>query len=209
MIRVSNIRVPLSYSDDTLKKKVCRELKINDGAVKSLSLYRRSIDARKKDNIYFLCSVDIELFSNENAAVKKCKNAAIVKPYNYEVPTWSGDSSPLVVGMGPAGLFAALILAQSGAKPIVIERGSDVDSRTADVDKVWISGKLNCESNVQFGEGGAGTFSDGKLNTGTKDNRQRKVLNEFVSHGAPEEILYNAKPHIGTDKLKITVKSIR
>ena len=209
MIRVSNIHVPLSCSDDTLKKKVCRELKINDGAVKSLSLHRRSIDARKKDNIYFLCSVDIELYSNENAAVKKCKNASIVKPYNYEVPVWSGDSSPLVVGMGPAGLFAALILAQSGAKPIVIERGSDVDSRTADVDKFWISGKLNCESNVQFGEGGAGTFSDGKLNTGTKDNRQRKVLNEFVSHGAPEEILYNAKPHIGTDKLKITVKSIR
>ena len=209
MIRVSNIRIPLSYSDDTLKKKVCRELKINDGAVKSLSLYRRSIDARKKDNIYFLCSVDVELYSNENAAVKKCKNAAIVKPYNYEVPTWSGDSSPLVVGMGPAGLFAALILAQSGAKPIVIERGRDVDSRTADVDKFWSNGRLNCESNVQFGEGGAGTFSDGKLNTGTKDNRQRKVLNEFVSHGAPEEILYNAKPHIGTDKLKITVKSIR
>ena len=209
MIRVSNIHVPLSCSDDTLKKKVCRELKINDGAVKSLSLHRRSIDARKKDNIYFLCSVDIELFSNENAAVKKCKNASIVKPYNYEVPVWSGDSSPLVVGMGPAGLFAALILAQSGAKPIVIERGRDVDSRTADVDKFWSSGQLNCESNVQFGEGGAGTFSDGKLNTGTKDNRQRKVMEEFVRHGAPEEILYNAKPHIGTDKLKITVKSIR
>ena len=209
MIRVSNLRIPLSYSSDTLKKKVCRELRISDSAVKSLNLYRRSIDARKKDNIYFLCSVDVELYTNENAAVKKCKNAAIVKPYSYEVPKWNGGTSPLVVGMGPAGLFAALILAQSGAKPIVIERGRDVDSRTADVDKFWNSGKLNCESNVQFGEGGAGTFSDGKLNTGTKDNRQRKVLNEFVNHGAPEEILYNAKPHIGTDKLKITVKSIR
>ena len=116
MIRVSNIHVPLSCSDDTLKKKVCRELKIHGSAIKSLSLYRRSIDARKKDNIYFLCSVDIELYSNENTAVKKCKNAAIVKPYSYEVPKWNGGTSPLVVGMGPAGLFAALILAQSGAK---------------------------------------------------------------------------------------------
>lgn len=209
MIRVSNIHIPLSYSDDIIKKKVCRELKISDSAVKSLSLYRRSVDARKKDNIFFLCSVDVELYSGESAAVKKSKNASIVKPYRYEAPKWSGSASPLVVGMGPAGLFAALILAQSGAKPIVIERGRNVDSRTADVGSFWKSGKLNTDSNVQFGEGGAGTFSDGKLNTGTKDDRQRKVLREFVKHGAPGEILYNAKPHIGTDKLKITVKNLR
>ena len=209
MIRVSNIHIPLSYSDDTVKKKVCRELKISESAVKSLSLFRRSVDARKKDNIYFLCSADVELFSGESAAVKKCRNASFVKPYSYEVPRWKGGSAPLVVGAGPAGLFAALILAQSGAKPVLIERGKDVDSRTSDVGMFWKNGRLNTESNVQFGEGGAGTFSDGKLNTGTKDSRQRKVLNEFVKHGAPGEILYNAKPHIGTDKLKTTVKNIR
>ena len=115
----------------------------------------------------------------------------------------------IVIGAGPAGLFAALILAQSGARPILIERGKDVDNRTNDVNKFWTEGILDETSNVQFGEGGAGTFSDGKLNTGTKDSRQRKVLEEFVSHGAPDEILYNAKPHIGTDKLKTTVKNIR
>lgn len=103
-------------------------------------------------------------------------------------------------------MFAALILARSGAKPILIERGRDVDRRTADVNRFWTSGQLDATSNVQFGEGGAGTFSDGKLNSGTKDIRQRKVLEEFVSHGAPDEILYNAKPHIGTDMLKGTIK---
>lgn len=115
----------------------------------------------------------------------------------------------MVVGAGPAGLFAALILAQSGANPILIERGRDVDTRTEDVHNFWKNGILDTTSNVQFGEGGAGAFSDGKLTTGTKDTRQRKVLIEFVKHGAPDEILYNAKPHIGTDKLRPTVKSIR
>ena len=209
MIRVNNLHIPINYDDNTIKNKVCRELRIDKGAVKSVSLFRRSIDARKKDNIYFLCSVDVELSINENAVLKKAKNAVTVKPYEYKVDKWNGGASPVVVGMGPAGLFAALILAQSGAKPIVLERGKDVDSRTEDVSKFWTDGMLNVKSNVQFGEGGAGTFSDGKLNTGTKDTRQRKVLEEFVNHGAPEEILYNAKPHIGTDKLKITVKNIR
>ena len=209
MIRVNNLHIPINYDDNTIKNKVCRELRIDKGAVKSVSLFRRSIDARKKDNIYFLCSIDVELNISENAVLKKAKNAVAVKPYEYNVDKWNGGASPVVVGMGPAGLFAALILAQSGAKPIVLERGKDVDSRTDDVNKFWTDGKLNVKSNVQFGEGGAGTFSDGKLNTGTKDSRQRKVLEEFVNHGAPEEILYNAKPHIGTDKLKITVKKIR
>ena len=209
MIRVNNLHIPIDYDDNTIKNKVCKELRIDKGAVKSVSLFRRSIDARKKDNIYFLCSVDVELSINENAVLKKAKNAVTVKPYEYKVDKWNGGASPVVVGMGPAGLFAALVLAQSGAKPIVLERGKDVDSRTEDVSKFWTDGMLNVKSNVQFGEGGAGTFSDGKLNTGTKDTRQRKVLEEFVNHGAPEEILYNAKPHIGTDKLKITVKNIR
>ena len=209
MIRVNNLHIPLNYDDSLLRKKLCRELRIENSAIKNVSMFRRSVDARKKDNIYFLCSLDVELTVSEDSVLREAKNAVKVKPYHYEVPVWKGTVSPLVVGMGPAGLFAALILAQSGAKPIVIERGCDVDSRTADVDAFWRTGKLRTESNVQFGEGGAGTFSDGKLNTGTKDSRQRKVLEEFVSHGAPGEILYNAKPHIGTDKLKLTVKNLR
>lgn len=209
MIRISNVHIPLDYSDETIKNKSAKELRIDKNAIKSVSIFRRSVDARKKDNIYFLCSIDVELNINENSVLKKCKNAVKVTPYKYDIKEWKGGTSPVVVGMGPAGLFAALILAQSGAKPILIERGRDIDKRHDDVQKFWLTGKLDTSSNVQFGEGGAGTFSDGKLNTGTKDIRQRKVLEEFVRHGAPDEILYNAKPHIGTDKLKITVKNIR
>ncbi len=209
MIRVNNVHIPLDYDDAAVRKRICRELRVDNSAVKRVSIFRRSVDARKKDNIFFLCAVDVVLNINEDGVLKKAKNASKVKPYTYDVSKWRGGASPLVVGMGPAGLFAALILAQSGANPIVIERGKDVDSRTADVNKFWTDGTLNTSSNVQFGEGGAGTFSDGKLNTGTKDSRQRKVLLEFVGHGAPEEILYDAKPHIGTDKLKLTVKKLR
>ena len=209
MIRLNNVHIPLDYNNEILKNKVAKELKINKAAIKNVSLFRRSIDARKKDNIYFLCSVDVETDTNEDKLIKKCKNAVKAEKFTYRVKKWNKSISPVVVGMGPAGLFAALILAQSGAKPIVIERGRDVDGRSSDVDAFWKSGILNECSNVQFGEGGAGTFSDGKLNTGTKDFRQRKVLEEFVLHGAPKEILYDAKPHIGTDKLKITVKNLR
>lgn len=209
MIRVNNIHIPLDYDDNIIKNKVSKELRVDKKSIISTSIFRRSIDARKKDNIFFLCSIDVELNVNEDNILKKCKNALKVSQYEYNIPKWNGNVSPVVVGMGPAGLFAGLILAQSGAKPIIIERGKDVDTRTADVNKFWRTGILDTTSNVQFGEGGAGTFSDGKLNTGTKDTRQRKVLEEFVKHGAPDEILYNAKPHIGTDKLKITVKNIR
>ncbi len=209
MIRVNNIHIPLDYDDNIIRNRVSKELRVDKKSILSTSVFRRSIDARKKDNIFFLCSIDVELSTNEDAILKKCKNAIKVTPYEYNVPNWTGKVSPVIVGMGPAGLFAGLILAQSGAKPIIIERGKDVDSRTMDVNRFWTTGILDTTSNVQFGEGGAGTFSDGKLNTGTKDTRQRKVLEEFVKHGAPDEILYNAKPHIGTDKLKITVKNIR
>lgn len=209
MIRVNNIHLPLDYSESTVRKKVSKQLGVNPKSILSCSLFRRSVDARKKDNIFFLAAIDVELDINEEKVCRKAKNVSVVEPYNYNIPKGNTKSSPLVVGMGPAGLFAGLILAQSGANPIIIERGCDVDKRTEDVNKFWTDGVLNTASNVQFGEGGAGTFSDGKLNTGTKDSRQRKVLAEFVKHGAPNEILYNAKPHIGTDKLKETVKNIR
>lgn len=209
MIRVNNIHLDLNYDDIAVKKAVAKQLRVEQSCIKSCSIFRRSVDARKKDNIFFLTSVDVELSINEEKVCRKCKNAMIAPKYTYEVNKYNGNVSPVIVGMGPAGLFAGLVLAQSGAKPIIIERGRDIDSRTNDVNKFWTSGVLNTASNVQFGEGGAGTFSDGKLNTGTKDLRQRKVLEEFVKHGAPEEILYNAKPHIGTDRLKTTIKNIR
>ena len=120
MIRVNNLHVPLDYDDNSLRKKLCRELRIENSAIQSVSIFRRSVDARKKDNIFFLCSLDVELNLNEDIVLRKTKNAVKVKPYHYEVPGWNGSVSPLVVGMGPAGLFAALVLAQSGAKPIVI-----------------------------------------------------------------------------------------
>ena len=209
MIRISNIHLPLDYTSETVLNKAAKLINVDKKFFKSCTIFRRSIDARKKDNIFFLATVDAELFVNEEKICKKFKNAEIAEKYEYNVEKFRGTVSPVVVGAGPAGLFAALILAQSGANPILIERGRDVDTRTEDVHNFWKSGILDTTSNVQFGEGGAGAFSDGKLTTGTKDTRQRKVLIEFVKHGAPDEILYNAKPHIGTDKLRPTVKSIR
>lgn len=209
MIRISNIHLPLDYTSETVLSKAAKLINVDKKFFKSCTVFKRSIDARKKDNIFFLATIDAELFVSEEKVCKKCKHAEIVDKYEYNVKKFKGSVSPVVVGAGPAGLFAALILAQSGAKPILIERGRDVDSRTEDVTRFWKSGILDTVSNVQFGEGGAGTFSDGKLTTGTKDIRQRKVLTEFVNHGAPEEILYNAKPHIGTDRLRPTVKNIR
>ena len=209
MIRVNNIHLSLDYDDKSVRKAVAKQLRIEEKSIKSCKIFRRSVDARKKDNIYFLTTVDAELNINEEKVCKKCGNAQIARKYEYNQMKFGNAPSPIVVGAGPAGLFAALILARSGANPILIERGRDVDRRTADVNRFWTSGKLDITSNVQFGEGGAGTFSDGKLNSGTKDIRQRKVLEEFVSHGAPDEILYNAKPHIGTDMLKGTIKNIR
>lgn len=212
MIRLTNLKLKLDYCDNDIKNTVARELHIDKNAIEHLSLFRRSIDARHKNDIHFIATVDVKLNANEKTVVSKnkSKNISICEEYRYEIP-YKKDlgSRPIIVGFGPAGMFCALILAQAGQRPIVIERGDEVDKRTKAVSDFWTSSKLNTESNVQFGEGGAGTFSDGKLNTGTKDPRSRNVLNEFVLHGAPQEILYNAKPHIGTDKLRTTVKNIR
>ncbi len=212
MIRISNLRLPLGYDDEDIRSACAKELRISTKAIVKASLYRRSIDARHKDDIHYTTSVDVTLDGNEAAALgkAKCKNAVITEPYRYlPLKPKNSQKRPLIVGTGPAGLFCALILAQSGIRPIVIERGSRVEERTKAVSRMWHEARLNTECNVQFGEGGAGTFSDGKLNTGTKDGRARKVLLEFAAHGAPEEILYNAKPHIGTDKLRDTVKQLR
>lgn len=212
MIRLSNVRLPIGCTDEDITRLCARELRVPPQAIAAASLYRRSIDARRKDDIHYVTSIDVTLNINEQAALAKarCRNAAVTEPYRYTPLTPKNrDKRPLIVGSGPAGLFCALTLVQSGIRPIVIDRGSCVEERTRAVNTFWSGGGLNTECNVQFGEGGAGTFSDGKLNTGTKDGRARKVLLDFVAHGAPEEILYNAMPHIGTDHLRGTVRSIR
>ncbi len=181
------------------------------GIIKSAYLYKRSVDGRKKPNVIFCCSVVAE------SDLPKEKFFNLFKKYSpeiyfeipYTVPNVKSEKRPLVVGFGPAGMFAALTLARAGLNPIVIERGGDVESRTAAVENFKKSGVPDFSSNIQFGEGGAGTFSDGKLNTGIKDIRCREVLKNFVKFGAGEEILYDAKPHIGTDILKNVVKNLR
>ena len=177
MIRLNNVSLPLDYEDKPLSFYAAKALKVRSSDIKSASLYKRSVDARKKNNVHFEAALDVVLYSGEEKAVSKNSNARLTKPYSYKLPVCKKlMKRPVIVGTGPCGLFAGLILAQAGQKPILLERGRDVDSRTKDIDAFWSGGELDTVSNVQFGEGGAGTFSDGKLNTGTKDERIRKVL---------------------------------
>ena len=207
MILLNNLKLPLDTDFDNLKGTVESILIIKTNAV---SLYKKSVDARRKTDVHFCCSVLIDT-KNEQAVLKKNKNAQIYRKPEYVWQKCDGFSGkrPLIVGFGPCGIFCAYTLAKAGLKPIVIERGADVDTRTKDVNTFLNGGKLNTESNVQFGEGGAGTFSDGKLNTGIKDGRCRAVLQTFVTHGANQKILTDAKPHVGTDVLSYVVKNIR
>jgi hypothetical protein len=213
MIRINEIKLSLDEEEVVLKQKAAKILKLNEKYIKSLSIYKKSVDARKKDDVHFTYSVDVEITLDEEQIVSKCKSnkVMIAKPYKYELPANNRKSQfrPIVVGFGPAGMLAGLILAEAGLKPIILERGKDIDARQKDVNEFWTKKKLDEESNVQFGEGGAGTFSDGKLTTGIKSPFIRKVLQELYEAGAPEEILYSSKPHIGTDRLAIVVKNIR
>lgn len=213
MIRINEIKLSLDEEEELLAEKAAKILKINKKYIKSYTIYKKSVDARKKDDVHFTYSLDVAITLDEEQITRKCKSnkVSIVKPYVYTLPENKRVSSfrPVVVGFGPAGMFAGLILAQSGLKPIILERGKAVEERTKDVDLFWQTGKLNEESNVQFGEGGAGTFSDGKLTTGIKSPFIRKILEELYEAGAPEEILYSSKPHIGTDRLVEVVKNIR
>ena len=206
MIRITDIRQELSESFDEVRLRL--EAKYHT----EFSLFRparQSLDARKKQDIHYVLTVEAEC--KDESRLLKEKRIARAEPYRYHLPTVTCRPAhpPVVVGAGPAGLFAALTLAEAGLCPVLIERGKPVDVRALDVERFWQTGELDPDSNVQFGEGGAGTFSDGKLTTGTKDERQRKVLEELVSAGAPEDIRYKAKPHIGTDRLPEAVRGIR
>lgn len=212
MIKVSSIKLSLDYDDNEVINKVAMKLRISPSKIEEYKFLRRSIDARKKENICFIATVEVKLSIDEDKLLQKNKDNTITKSVPQVIKLGQPkqlSKRPVIVGFGPSGMFCALMLAKLGLKPIVIERGKAVDDRTADVNKFFITGKLDTESNVQFGEGGAGTFSDGKLNTGIKSIWAKEVLKEFVLNGATEDILYDAKPHIGTDKLRVVVKNIR
>lgn len=215
MIQITQLKLPYQHSAADLEQKIRKTLKLSGSQKFTYRIVKKSIDARKKPELYLVYSVQLSC-DNENGIVKKAKNASvsIVKPKAYVIPK-AGEQDmiapPLIIGAGPAGLFAAFVLAEAGFHPILIERGKSVEERQKDVEEFWKTGVLNTASNVQFGEGGAGTFSDGKLNTVVKDpaNRNQFVLETFVRFGAPEQILYENKPHIGTDILCNVIANMR
>lgn len=213
MIRIREISMPPEHNIAQLSYEAARLLKISNSKVRRVKLVRRSVDARKKPDVRIVYTVDVAVDGNENKILKQsgCKRAQIAPVSFYKPPKTAPEQkqSPVVVGFGPAGMFAALILAIAGMRPIVLERGDDAVTRHEKVQKFFESGELDPKSNVQFGEGGAGTFSDGKLNTGVNNPRIGWVLEQLAAAGAGEDILFDAKPHVGTDVLLTVVQNIR
>jgi uncharacterized FAD-dependent dehydrogenase len=211
MIRISQLKIDIKESEDKLKSLVAKKLNINACDILDFRIFKESIDARR-GTITFVYTIDVTLPNEHTILSKKIPNVTKTPDLAYKMPPvleQAPTQRPVVIGFGPAGMFAALLLAQCGYNPIVLERGGSIDARVHSIDQFWQNGILDPESNVQFGEGGAGTFSDGKLTTRVKDLRGRKVLEELVHAGAPKEILYMAHPHVGTDLLRDVVKSIR
>lgn len=217
MIRINQIKLPIDTGEDKLNKKIASLLKTKDYSFERI--VKKSIDARDKDNLMYIYSVDVKC-KNERDVLRKVHNNNIMvtetEKYIFPVKNVFSDNHenaarPVIVGAGPAGYFCGLYLARAGYKPIIIEQGKDVDARTKDVGSFWNGGAINRSSNVSFGEGGAGTFSDGKLNTGIKDKSGRitAFIEDFISFGAPEEIGYINKPHVGTDELINVMKNLR
>lgn len=215
MIRIRELRLPLAHAPEALPAAVAEQLRVPPSALRNVAIFKRSHDARKKNAPAFIYTVDVEV-DDESAVLAGLQDEKIglAPDTRYQFVTCAPEhlaSRPVIVGFGPAGIFAALVLAQMGFRPIVLERGKPVRERTKDTWRLWRNNQLDPESNVQFGEGGAGTFSDGKLYSQIKDPRHlgRKVLTEFVKAGAPEEILYLAHPHIGTFRLVSMVERMR
>lgn len=219
MIRISQLKLDVRHTDSDLKAKICKHLRIREDALISYTRRKQSLDARKKPQLFYVYTVDVEV-QNENEVKKRMKKQKFSniqfqreeKAYFTEVRgTKTLAHRPVVIGTGPAGLFCGYELARLGYRPVLLERGASVEERIKDVEDFWKTGILNPHSNVQFGEGGAGTFSDGKLNTLVHDSKGRnaRVLEIFVENGAPEEILYQNKPHIGTDILAKVVRNMR
>lgn len=209
MLRVKQIK--LKINQNNIQEKIAKKLKIKLSDIIDFHINKKSIDARDKNNILYVYEVDVQI-KNENK-IKLTKDITKTKNKTYNLPKPGNTilkNKIIIVGSGPAGLFAAYELAKAGYKPLIIERGEDIDNRIKTVEKFWNEGILNKNSNVQFGAGGAGTFSDGKLNTGNKDkfNRNKEVLKIFVKNGAPKDILYLNKPHIGTDLLRGVIKNM-
>ena len=212
MLRIGNLHLPVEGDGDELRKRAARALGVRVGALGELEIVRQSIDARNKGSVHYVYTVELSM-PDEAALARSApgRNVILTERVPYQFPTVGRASplAPVVVGMGPAGLFAALLLARNGLPCIILERGQDVERRTRDVERFWNAGTLDESSNVQFGEGGAGAFSDGKLTTGTHDPRISAVLDALVEAGAPGDIKYSHRPHIGTDILREVVKSIR
>lgn len=215
MIRITQLKLPITHTEQQLKARLAKMLRIAPEHLLHYRIVKKSIDSRHKDDICFVYTIDVRV-KQENRVIRRANNPK-VRPreeVRYHFPEHGSEplnGRPVIVGTGPAGLFCGLMLAEQGYRPILLERGAPVEERKKKVEAFWTGGALDKNTNVQFGEGGAGTFSDGKLNTLVKDTkgRGRKVLELFVEAGAPEEILYLAKPHIGTDILETVVRNMR
>ena len=219
MLRISQLKLPVTHTEEDLKKKIVHTLMCRTEAVQSYEIIKQSLDARKKPDLFYVYTVDVKA-DNEKQLLKmltrkkRAGNVQLHEAMPYVFPAGGNEklkSRPVVVGCGPAGLFCAYFLAEYGYQPVLLEQGAPVEERQKDVEEFWKTGVLKPDSNVQFGEGGAGTFSDGKLNTLIKDpvGRNRKVLEIFVENGAPKDILYVNKPHIGTDILRTVIRNMR